>query len=113
MKKYLLLLIAMLTMSVASAKDVQTVTFRVDEMKCVNCEAKVKNNISYVKGVKKLVTDVAHKTVSVNFDAEKTSVADLQAAFKKFGYSAEVVYGPTKIGKKKVDATTGATTHTK
>ena len=68
------MLLTVLTMSTVSAKDIKTVTFKVEQMMCVNCEAKVKKNISFEKGVKNLTTDVQNKTATIVYDAEKTSV---------------------------------------
>ena len=63
MKKILLLLIAALTMTMASAKDIKTVVLTtVPQMHCENCEKRIKENIRFEKGVKKIVTDVEQKS---------------------------------------------------
>ena len=71
-------------------------------MVCVNCEAKVKRNIPYEKGVKNMKTDVENHTVTVTFDADVTNVPNLQKGFAKFGYKAEVLQpaAPVKAQKK-------------
>ena len=75
MKKILLLLIAALTMTMASAKDIKTVVLTtVPQMHCENCEKRIKENIRFEKGVKKIVTDVEHQTVTITYDADKTTV---------------------------------------
>ena len=75
MKKYLLLLIAALTLSMASAKDIKTVVLTtVPQMHCENCEKRIKENIRFEKGIKKIVTDVEHQTVTITYDADKTTV---------------------------------------
>lgn len=91
MKHLLLLLFALLTAGTVAAKDIRTVVFKVEQMSCVNCEGKVKRNIPYETGVKNMKTNLEDRTVTVTFDAEKTSVERLQKGFGKFGYKAEVL----------------------
>ena len=73
------------------AKDIRTAVFKVSQMHCENCERKVKNNIKFEKGVKEFSTDLKTKTVSITYDAEKTTVDKLKAGFKKFNYEVEFV----------------------
>ena len=74
MKKILLLLIAALTMTMASAKDIKTVVLTtVPQMHCENCEKRIKENIRFEKGVKKIVTDVEHQTVTITYEASRKS----------------------------------------
>lgn len=92
--------IALLSVTVVMAKDIRVVVFKVPQMYCENCERKVKDNIRFEKGVKDLSTDLKDKTVSITYDADKTSVDKLKAGFKKFDYKAEFVK-ETKKEKKK------------
>ncbi len=116
MKKILSLLILLTATLGVRAKDIQTVVFKVEQMTCVNCEGKVKRNIPYEPGVKKMKTDLENRTVTVTFDADKTSVEKIRAGFDKFGYKAEILKTAKADGKKKAsktpktDAHTGATT---
>lgn len=73
------------------AKDLRVVIFKVQEMECQNCENKVKNTIKFEKGLKKFNTDLESKTVTITYDAEKTTIEQLQDGFKKINYTAEVV----------------------
>lgn len=73
------------------AKDLRTVIFKVEQLCCEKCEAKVKKNIPFEKGVKALKCDIPTKTVSVTYDAEKTNIEKLQKGFAKFKYTAEVI----------------------
>lgn len=93
MSKKLITLLTVLFLSIGTtvAKDFRTVTFKVEQMMCQNCEKKVKDNIRFEKGMKKLSTDLKAKTVTITYDAEKTNVEQLQAGFKKFKYEAVVV----------------------
>ena len=81
------LVVALLSVTAVMAKDIRTVS----QMHCENCERKVKNNIKFEKGVKEFSTDLKTKTVSITYDAEKTTVDKLKAGFKKFNYEAEFV----------------------
>ena len=92
MKKILLLLIALLTMTVASAKDIKTVVLStVPQMHCENCEKRIKDNIRFEKGIKKIVTDVEHQTVTITYDADKTNVENIIKGFEKIKYTAREV----------------------
>ena len=69
--------VALLSVAAVLAKDIRVVVFKVSQMHCENCEKKVKNNMRFEKGVKKL-----------------------QAGFKKFNYEAEFVKETKQDGKK-------------
>ena len=43
-------------------------------MHCANCESKIKNNIRFEKGIKEIETNLADKTVTIKYDADKTTV---------------------------------------
>lgn len=68
----------------------KVVTFRTT-IHCENCAKKVKENISFEKGVKGLDISVENKTVKVTYDPAKITVDKLKAALKKLGYDAEVI----------------------
>ncbi len=92
MKKILLLLIAAITMSMASAKDIKTVVLTTDpQMHCESCEKRIKENIRFEKGIKKIVTDVEHQTVTITYDADKTTVENIIKGFEKIKYNAREV----------------------
>lgn len=93
MRRRLITAVAVLLVSVATmfAKDLREVTFKVSQMECANCEKKVKDNIRFEKGLKALDTDLEAKTVTIQYDPEKTSVEKLQDGFKKIKYETEVV----------------------
>ena len=75
------------------------------QMHCNNCEKKIKENIRFEKGVKSIKTDLDTKTVTIEYDADKTTIADIIKGFAKIKYEAKEV----KADPKKVDATTSAT----
>ena len=91
MKKTMLLM-AMLLVSVMSfAKDYKTLVVTVSpQMRCANCETKVKTALQQVDGVKEVQTCLQSQMVAVKYDGQKTSKGKLVKAFKKIGYDAKV-----------------------
>lgn len=89
--KRIMAAIAIVLLSVANvySKDLRTVVFKVVQMECQNCEKKVVNNMKFEKGLKKVNTDLKSQTVTITYDAEKTTVEKLKDGFKKFKYEAE------------------------
>lgn len=72
------------------AKDIKTVVFTTNpQMHCENCENKIKNNLRFEKGVKSIETSIEKQTVTVRYDADKTTVENLLKGFSKFGYAAK------------------------
>ena len=92
MKKLILLTAMLLTMTAGFAKDIKTVVVTTNpQMHCESCENKIKGNLRFEKGVKKIETSIADQTVTIEYDADKTSAEKLIEAFKKFGYEAQLV----------------------
>ncbi len=82
----------LLTMTVGFAKDIKTIVVTTTpQMHCESCENKIKGNLRFEKGVKKIETSIHDQTVTIEYDADKTSVDKLIEAFKKIGYEAEHV----------------------
>ena len=100
------LFIALAFASISLAKDIKTVVLTTTpQMHCVNCEKKIKENIRFEKGIKSIKTNLDTKTVTIEYDADKTTVPDIIKGFKKIKYEARELT-PTP---KKADAQTGAT----
>ena len=100
------LFVALAFASACFAKDIKTVVLTTNpQMHCNNCENKIKNNIRFEKGIKSIKTDLDTKTVTIEYDADKTTVADIIKGFEKIKYEAKEV----KENPKKVDPTTSAT----
>lgn len=77
-----------------NAKDIKTVVVTTSpQMHCENCENKIKSNIRFEKGVKDITTDLETKTVTIKYDADKTTVDNIVAGFAKIDYKATVVDG--------------------
>ena len=71
MKKYLLMACMLATAGNMIAK---------------NCENKIKSNIRFVKGTKKIETSVDDQRVTIIYDGKKAKYEDYVAAFRKIGY---------------------------
>lgn len=101
MKKVLsFLLMVLMTTAVFAKANKQTVVFDVN-LHCQGCCDKVMKNIAYEKGVKDLRCDLEKKQVVVVFDAEKTSVEQLQKAFEAIKKPATVNTKATEAAAKK------------
>ncbi|MBP3550628.1 MAG: cation transporter [Alistipes sp.] len=89
MKKIMMILAALaMVAGVATAapkqkaeKKIATVVFTTD-LDCHHCAQKIRDNISYEKGIKDVQVDVPTKTVTVKFDEAKNSVELLTKAFE-------------------------------
>lgn len=95
------ILLFFISLTPVLAKDIRTAIFKVDQMECANCEKKVRNNIKFEKGLKKVETNLEDKTVTITYDADKTTVENIQNGFKKFNYEAVFVEETKKEDKKK------------
>ena len=97
----------LLTMTVGLAKDIKTIVVTTTpQMHCESCENKIKGNMRFEKGVKKIETSILDQTVTIEYDADKTSVDKLIEAFKKFGYEAEPVAPKNKVEDNNTQSTT-------
>lgn len=95
MKKFFSLAAAALCALSAIAADDCTVAFTVNPpMHCNNCENKIKSNLRFEKGIKKIDTDLKGQLVTVTFDPSKTDEGRIAEGFKKIGYEASVLAKP-------------------
>ena len=89
MKKLGMFMAAMMIAATGFAKDIKTVVFNTaPEMHCQNCENRIKEGLKFEKGVKDIKTDLDSKTVTIEYDADKTSTDKLVEAFAKINYTA-------------------------
>ena len=73
-------------------KNIKTVVFTTNpEMHCEGCENKIKGNLRFEKGIKSINTDLDSKTVTIEYDADKTTVKKIIEGFKKIKYGATEV----------------------
>ena len=74
------------------AKDIQELVITTTPpMSCQNCENKIKGNLRFEKGVKKIETNLKDQRVVIEYDADKTSPEKIEQAFEKIGYHIEEV----------------------
>ena len=87
MKRSVLALAMGLIAITAMTKTIKTTVFTTSpQMHCENCEKKIKSNIRFVKGTKKIDTSVKEQKVTIIYDSKKASYKDFVNAFKKIGY---------------------------
>lgn len=67
----------------------QKVIFDVS-MTCENCKKRIEKNIAFEKGVTDMMVNLPDKTVTIEFQDNKTDTVKLKKAFEKLGYSAQV-----------------------
>ncbi len=93
MKRIFTLLLALgMGSACAMARDIKVIVVTpTPQMHCNNCEVKIKKNLRFEKGVKDIVTSLDNQTVTIKYDADKTSPTLLLKAFEKFGYTAQEV----------------------
>ena len=92
MKKTLLIFISILFSISIYAKDIRELIVTTDPpMSCQNCENKIKGNLRFEKGIKKIETNLKEQRVIVEYDADKTNPQQIENGFKKIGYNVEVI----------------------
>ena len=64
--------------------EIKEVTFKA-HIHCENCVKKIRENVSFEKGVKDLKVSLADQTIAIRYDASKTSEQVLKAAIQKLG----------------------------
>lgn len=100
MKKILLMFVMIMVAMVGFAKDIKTVVFTTTpQMHCEACENKIKNNLRFEKGIKSIETSVPNQSVTVKYNADKTTPEKLQKGFDKFGYKARILKDGEKVEK--------------
>lgn len=91
MKKNILFLLFAIAAMAAHAKDIKTMVVTTTPiMHCESCENKIKNNLRFEKGIKKIETDISNQAVTITYDADKNTQENIIKAFGKFGYEAEI-----------------------
>lgn len=85
-------IILMALLLVAGGKELRVLVLTpTPQMHCASCENKIKNNMRFEKGVKKVETDLEKQHVTITYDPKKNTIAGLQAGMKKIGYETKVV----------------------
>ena len=89
MKKSILAISLCLLAAVGYAKDIKTVVVTTTpQMHCANCETRIKNQLRFEKGVKRIETNVEKQTVQILYDADRTGSEQLIKSLGKIGYKA-------------------------
>ncbi len=91
MRKIIVMIFVALTANSVNAQRKQScndtlVVTTSPQMHCNNCENKIKQNVRFVKGTKKIQTSVADQTVTIVYDKNKCKYEDFVTAFDKIGY---------------------------
>lgn len=68
-------------------KKLATVEFDVN-MHCKNCEKKISDKLSFLKGVEDLKISLPDKRVTVTYNEAKTTEAEIRKAIEACGYTA-------------------------
>ena len=100
MKQILIIIAAMLIALGGKELRVLTVT-TTPEMHCQNCEKKIKENIRFEAGVKKIETNLEKQLVAITYDPSKTDSKKLTQAFAKIGYTIKVISDEPAVNKHK------------
>lgn len=91
MKRFLFIAVLALASMSAIAKDIHTIVLTPNPgLRCHNCEAKVTEQLRYVKGVKRIAASAETQTITVTIDLDKSGVQVLLDNLKKIGYDATV-----------------------
>lgn len=103
MRNILILFALFLSISTLSAqadkkseKGITQQTFKVSG-NCEMCEARIEKAAKKVAGVKKADWNVDTKVMTVAFNPNKTSVADIQAAIAKVGHDNASLKADSKV----------------
>lgn len=71
-------------------KEYRTVVYDV-HLHCESCVKKVRENISFEKGIKALEVSLADQTVTATYDTSKTDETKIADAIKKLSYEVKSV----------------------
>ena len=91
MKRTFLMIMASMILALGGKELRQLVLTPTPQMQCENCEKKIKKNMRFEKGVKKVETNRDKQHVTITYDPAKNNVEGLQKGMKKIGYDTKVV----------------------
>jgi copper chaperone CopZ len=96
MRQTLLILLSSLLLMLGGKELRVLVMTPTPQMHCENCENKIKKNLRFEKGITKIETSVKEQTVTVTYNAAKTTKENIQSAMKKIGYDTKVLSDQSK-----------------
>lgn len=99
MKKFIFMALSLVALT-AAAKDIKTLVVTPEpKMACENCENTIKKALSSADGVESVVTSISDQTITIQYDADKTSEKKLTEALAKANYKASKTSGAKKLVK--------------
>lgn len=92
MKHSILILFATVLLSLGGGDTLRELVLTPNpKMHCESCENRIKQNMRFEKGVKKIVTDLERQQVTITYDPKKNTVEGLREGMKRIGYETTVV----------------------
>lgn len=100
MKRFLLILAAAVAVSTfcfagKPGKKAERRAVYATTMHCAKCAEKIKENVSFEKGVSDLQVTLADKTVAVVYNPAKTDTLNLRKAINRLGFKAKLISDKT------------------
>lgn len=100
MKRILGFLLMLLSVVAVSAKDIKVVILTTTpQMKCEKCENHIKENLKFAKGIKEIQASSETQKVTITYDADKTTVENLQKELEKIGFKSRLTTEEEVIAK--------------
>ena len=99
--KQILIIIAAMLIALGGKELLVLAVTTTPEMHCQNCEKKIKENIRFEAGVKKIETNLEKQLVAITYDPSKTDSKKLTQAFAKIGYTIKVISDEPAVNKHK------------
>jgi copper chaperone CopZ len=100
MRKFLMIMMLMLTANVLMAKDIRTLVVTTNpQMHCPKCENQVKNGLKDLKGIKSVETSVADQTVTIQYNAKKVSEEQIIQTLDGIGRKARKLADGEKVAR--------------
>ncbi|MCH5232653.1 MAG: heavy-metal-associated domain-containing protein [Muribaculaceae bacterium] len=90
-KTFFALFFAIFSLAVYAADIEELVVTTNPQLSCQNCENKIKGNLRFEKGIKKIETSIPEQRVTISYDADKTNPEKIEEAFAKIGYKIMVI----------------------
>lgn len=90
MRQWLFAVIAILWLGIAHAATPTTAVLHAANMTCPSCSVTIKKSLSRVAGVTSTKVDLKAETVTVAFDADRTTVPVLARVVTDAGFPATV-----------------------
>ena len=92
MKKLISTVLLSLISAYMMAENLQTIVYTpTPKMVCEKCEKKIKENLRFVKGTKKIETSLKDQTITITYDADKATTEQYVKALSKLGRDVKVV----------------------